>query len=115
MTTTDGVGTFSGSLFLQDIDTRHCILEVSKDLEFQPIQQKNGQAEFRESSPLFVASQDEEEEQNLKPILVNTYRGTSIYGKCLVLILQAYEQSDKAHENQTLQTWITATQQESYV
>lgn len=106
--TIDGEG-FTASIYLQDVQTRHSVLDVDRTFEFledKGRRDDNPKEQFRESSPLFVPSQEEEEgeEEDRKKLLLRAnYTGFSIYGKALVLIVCPNDQN-REHAFQMFET-----------
>lgn len=67
-----------------------------------------------DSSPLFVPSQDDDEDIKDKPSLRTTYEGFTIYGKTLWIVVSPTSKDDLENRAQmaVLDDWITMTQQQ---
>lgn len=115
--TLNEVDGFSASVFLQDVQTKHAVLNINKSLSFKSKETDKKEevagGGFRDSSPLFVPSQEDEDIKD-KPSLQTTYDGFTIYGKALWLVVTPTASdgaADSAREL-LLDDWITMSQQQ---
>ena len=90
---------------------------MNKSLEFK--EKEAVSREYRDSSPLFVASQDEDEDIKDKPSLKTDYTGFGIYDKALWLVVTDTDpkrrQESEKKNTVVLDEWITMTQQNSNI
>lgn len=114
MIDTKKIAGFSASVFLQDTETKHTILDVQKSLVFRskvtdpPV---NDLDQLNNSSPLFVPSQDDDDgEVNLKPELRAVYDGFTIYGKTLWLVVSSTN-SDHETRVEHLEEWVSSSRE----
>lgn len=96
------------------MNNRHCVLSVQKQLLFESDVNVNEQVSYRESSPLFIPSDDDVDHKQ-KSVLSAQYKGFQIYGKSLCLILQPLETAaniaELAQQETLLENWMRTTQQ----
>jgi hypothetical protein len=96
-------------------------MKTQKSLVFRTAaigQTTEPQAMNTSSSPLFIPSMAEEDEENTKhkPTLVAHYKGFNIWGKKLMLSVSPKDTSSvpaaqRSQERQIMDNWVSATQQ----
>lgn len=107
----DDIDGFSASVFLQDVQTKHTVLDVNKSLVFRDQRMNHEQKQndhFSNSSPLFVPSQDDDEEDfKMKPEIRTVYDGFTIYGKTLWLVVSSTIDGEHG-QNFQLEDWAAS-------
>lgn len=63
---------------------------------------------FEQSSPLFIPSQDDEDEIKDKPTLRTAYDGFTIYGKTLWLVVSTTAK-DQGDQNVLMEDWASSS------
>lgn len=98
------------------MQTKHTVLSINKSLEFvQKVVEER--PAYTDSSPLFIQSQDEEDEDiKDKPTLKTSYSGFRIFDKALWLIVRptnvAQAGPHRKHNKEVLDSWIAMTQEQ---